>query len=80
MKNNWISLATRWSTVRRALMYSLIVGVILVVINHSDAFSSGDIPIHRIVRMSLTFFVPYLVSTFSSVGAFREMEGRSLKK
>jgi hypothetical protein len=72
----WLTLATRKAVVRRALLYAVIVGPILITINHYDAlFSgalfSGAIDATRAVKMAMTVVVPYLVSTFSSVSALR---------
>jgi hypothetical protein len=71
----WLRLALEPSIVRRALKCAVLVGSILVTINHGDAILRGDIDIGRMVRMGLTLVVPYLVSTFSSVGAIYELRG-----
>lgn len=52
-------------------MYAVIVGAILITINHSDAILRGDVDLSRALRMGLTCLVPYVVSTLSSVGALR---------
>lgn len=57
-----------------------IVGPILIAINHSDAILRGDISLPRFGRMLLTIFVPYAVSTVSSVAAFREQRRASAEK
>ncbi len=72
----WLVLAVQWPVVRRGLAYALIVGSILIFINHSDVLFNGDIPTDRALRMGLTVLVPYLVSTLSSVGAMRQVESR----
>lgn len=51
-----------------------VVAPILIIINHSDAILRGDITPGRLLRMALTFLVPYTVSTASSVAAIREQE------
>ncbi|MCI0656911.1 MAG: nitrate/nitrite transporter NrtS [Acidobacteria bacterium] len=56
---------------RRALKYALVVGAILVTINHGDALIHGQIGAGRILQMGLTVLVPYMVSTLSSVEAMR---------
>ena len=50
-------------------------GAILAVINHGDKMISGSIAGGDIVKIILTFVVPYLVSTLSSVLA--EIDRRS---
>lgn len=55
--------------VRRALWVAVVVGVVLVAINHADAIIRGDITMGRLVKIVTTVLVPYCVSTYSSVGA-----------
>jgi len=71
-----LSIASEPGVVKRALMYALIVGAILIIINHIDAILAGDIDAKRIVKMGLTVIVPYLVSTFSSVGAIQQFRSK----
>ena len=68
----WLVLATERRVVRRALKYAVVVGAVLIGINHGDALLRGDISIGRALKMLLTATVPYLVSTASSVGASME--------
>ncbi|HTQ50792.1 MAG TPA: nitrate/nitrite transporter NrtS [Candidatus Acidoferrales bacterium] len=69
-------LALRPSVVKRAHKYALVVGFILIAIHHSDAILSGHIMRGVWVKMLPTVMVPYVVSTFSSVGVLLEMRGR----
>lgn len=69
---SWTQLAFARPVVRRALKYAIIVGAILILINHSDAILRGDLPPARLFRMLLTIAVPYTVSTLSSVEAIRQ--------
>ena len=71
----WLRLALSGAMVRRALLYTIIVGSILILINHGDALVSGDVDATALIKMGLTVMVPYLVSTFSSVGAICELRG-----
>ncbi|MCH7709689.1 MAG: nitrate/nitrite transporter NrtS [Myxococcales bacterium] len=50
---------------------ALVVGPILIFINHGDSILQGEIGPVRALKMAFTMAVPYLVSTFSSVGALR---------
>ena len=68
-----LALALQPSVVKRALKYAVVVGAILITINHGDAILRGDLPPARLFRMGLTLLVPYVVSTLSSVGAMREI-------
>jgi len=71
--NEWFELATSPSVVRRASTYAVIVGTILITINHGDRILSGNLTGFRILQMGLTVMVPYCVSTLSSVQALRQM-------
>lgn len=63
-----LRIACERSVVRRATVYAVVVGAILITINHGDAILQRDIDGVRLAKMCLTVLVPYLVSTFSSVG------------
>lgn len=67
--SEWWTYAVARSTVRRALGSALVVGPILIAINHADALVHGEVSGGRILKMLLTFAVPYAVSTFSTVQA-----------
>jgi hypothetical protein len=70
----FFGLARSPRVVRRALLYAVVVGAILIAINHGDALLAGHVTAARWWKMSLTVVVPYAVSTLSSVGALRERE------
>ena len=69
----WLRIAFSGPVRRRAIKVALVVGAVLLAINHGDAILSGNIPLVRLLRMILTVFVPYAVSTVSSTGAILEM-------
>ena len=68
---SFMAVAVQPNIVRRALGYALVVGAILIAINHGDALLAGDISVGRALKMALTALVPYCVSTASSVSAIR---------
>lgn len=72
--HDWISLALDRHIVRRAALCALIVGTILIAINHGDALLAGELSPRRALQMGLTVLVPYCVSTVSSVGAVRSLQ------
>ncbi|RMF28144.1 MAG: hypothetical protein D6765_06440 [Bacteroidetes bacterium] len=74
MKSSVLAIALSPSVVRRALLFAAVVGPILCTINHFDVILSGEVDLLCMVKMGLTFLVPYCVSTFSSVGAIRRMQ------
>lgn len=65
-------LAFQPAVVRRACGYAVVVGAILIAINHGDAILAGELDATRWWKMGLTVLVPYTVSTLSSVGAMRQ--------
>ena len=68
----WCALICRKSVVFRGLKFCLVVGTILIAINHGDAILAGELTRTNYVKMGLTVIVPYLVSVLSSVGALVE--------
>ena len=67
----WLEVALSGAVVRRASGFLVVVGAILIAINHGDALVQGDVDGNRLVKMILTPLVPYMVSTLSSVSAIR---------
>jgi hypothetical protein len=57
--------------VRRALVTALIVGTVLTAINQGDRILGGDISAGVMVKMGLTYCVPYIVSISGALGAAR---------
>lgn len=72
---SYFEVATSRPVVSRALKYAVIVGAVLIVINHGDAILGGGVSGDRVAKMVLTVFVPYAVSTASSVAAILETQG-----
>ena len=75
--DEFFAVAFRWSVVRRALGFALVVGAVLVGINYGDAFlEQRALGAADWLKMGLTVCVPYVVSTLSSVAAIRD-QGRA---
>ena len=55
----------------RAVKVALVVGCVLVAINHGDALLAGNIDGTLMVKAALTFLVPFSVSVYSSAAAIR---------
>lgn len=72
--SQWFRVAGRPAIVRRAIAFAVVVGAILIGINHGDAILRGDVSTLRLCKMALTVVVPYAVSTLSSVAAVIEQE------
>ena len=58
----------------------MVVGAILIGINHGDAILHDQVSRGRLLRMGLTVIVPCLVSTLSSVAAIRGQAGPERKQ
>jgi len=65
----WLAVALERGIVLRACKYAVVVGAVLIAINHGDALLAGDVDARRLLKIGLTVLVPYVVSTLSSVGA-----------
>jgi len=70
---SFLAVAIQPRIVRRALGYAVVVGALLIAINHGDALLAGEISTGRSLKMLLTVLVPYCVSTASSVSAIRNL-------
>jgi hypothetical protein len=68
---SWLACACRRDVVRRGLRYAIVVGAVLITINHGAEIVRGDVTVGRALRIGLTLLVPYLVATFASVEAIR---------
>lgn len=64
----------RRETVRRAVTVAAVVGPILTTINQYEALISFDFSPRVILKIVLTFVVPYCVASFSSARAYMEHE------
>ncbi len=66
----------RQETVLRAIKVALVVGPVLIIINHHDAFLGLEFTQHLYIKIILTFLVPYCVSAYSSAQAYSADERR----
>ena len=65
----FVRCALKRSTVLRALGVAAVITPILVGVNQWDRMASGALDVRFLVKVALTFCVPYLVSTYSSARA-----------
>jgi hypothetical protein len=70
----WLAVAFEASVRKRALKVAFVVGSILAVINHGDVVLSGEATTMVLIKIALTFLVPYCVATFASVQAMRQKQ------
>lgn len=68
----WIRLAASAPVRKRAMKVALLVGVILATINYSDKIVAGTFVPRDLIKILMTFLVPYCVSTYSAVAALQE--------
>ena len=62
---------TYWPVCARAIRVALIIGTILLVINHADEFLRGQVTALVVAKVGLTYLVPFSVSTYSALAANR---------
>lgn len=77
---SWIDIAMLKSVRKRAFRVAIIVGIILMSINHGDKLLAGTVSSVDLFKIILTFFVPYSVSTYSSVLTYLEEKQTGIKE
>jgi hypothetical protein len=63
----WLETARRPEIVGRALRVAAVVGTILVAIHYTDRWLAGSLSRVDLLKIGLTYLVPYCVSTFTAV-------------
>jgi len=76
MINEWLNIALQKNILTRAIKVALVVGSILMLINHGDVILSNGLQIKEFIKITLTYFVPYCVSTYSSTEAVCAAENK----
>jgi len=72
----WLGIAMRRDIVLRGLKVGALIGTILVAINQGDLILSGQLDASAAWKISLTYLVPFCVSTYAGVEAIRKHENR----
>ena len=49
--------ASSWPVVRRASRFAVVVGAVLIAINHGNAIVGGEVSVGRVLQMGLTLLV-----------------------
>ena len=57
--------------VRRALITALVVGTVLMAINQGDVILRGDLRAAHLLKIPLTYVVPYAVTTWGALAVGR---------
>lgn len=76
MINIWFHIALQRNIVLRAFKLALVVGSILMLINHGDVMLNNELSQKGFVKIIITYFVPYCVSTYSSTEAICAIENK----
>ncbi|ENM5749121.1 nitrate/nitrite transporter NrtS [Vibrio mimicus] len=66
---DFIATAKTPSILKRSMKVAAIVGTVLMMINHGDVLLAGQIESERVLKILLTYMVPFCVSTQASVSA-----------
>jgi len=67
-----LKIACHPKVIATATRFSLIVGPVLVMINHGDSILQDSMSNEDWLKSALTMVVPYIVSTLSSISAYRD--------
>ena len=68
----WLSIARRPLVVKRSMKVALVVGTLLTLINQGSVLLAGQLSLDALLKILLTYCVPYIVSTYAAVGAIQE--------
>ncbi len=71
---DWLKIAFRKTVYVRAIKVALVVGTILVLINHGDTLLQGTFSAKTLFQIALTYLVPYGVSTYANVQGIRKTQ------
>ena len=69
-----LNIAKQPIVIRTATRFALIVGPILILINHGDKIMAGEMQQLDWLKCFITILVPYTVSTLSSISAYLACE------
>lgn len=75
-----MNLARRRDVVARAVRVALVVGTLLIIINYADRAIANNLTGVDLIKMVITYLVPYGVSTYSAVGALRAQQSAQADK
>jgi hypothetical protein len=74
-----LKIAKQPAVVRTATRFALVVGPILVMINHGDSIIAGEMTTIDWLKSALTMLVPYTVSTLSSISVYMSCQSNTDK-
>lgn len=68
---DWLDIALRPDVLARSTRIALVVGTVLALINHGDRILSLSFDAGSLLRIGLTYLVPFAVASWSAVQALR---------
>jgi hypothetical protein len=68
---SWLAVALRRDIFARSVRIALVVGSLLALINHGERIISGSLDSAAMVKICLTYLVPFGVATWSAVNTVR---------
>ena len=71
---SWLAVALRRDIVARSVRIALVVGSLLALINHGERIVSGSLDSGAVVKICLTYLVPFGVATWSAVNTVRNAQ------
>ncbi|MBI2962982.1 MAG: nitrate/nitrite transporter NrtS [Deltaproteobacteria bacterium] len=78
-RSRWRTVLRNWflpATVKHAIGVAAVVGPVLTVINQPEAVFALEFSPRVLLKIALTFLVPYSVSSYSSAHALTQAEAR----
>lgn len=63
----WLVITFKRDILIRSTKIALVVGTILALLNHGDKIVNAQVSLTDIFKMTITYLVPFCVSTYSSV-------------
>jgi len=73
-QESWLAVALRPAILKRGVKVGLVVGTTLAFINHGDKILSMALDGESLLKIGLTYLVPFCVSTWASVQTVRAGE------
>ena len=73
----WFKISTQTDVINRSLKVGFLVGTLLVIINQGNRLLAGEWSIEILLKIILTYVVPYCVATYAGVSAILDSKRRS---
>ncbi len=72
----FLELALSRTVVAAAIKVAILVGTVLAFINHGSDLMQMNITLEQVFKITITYLVPYCVSTYSSVRAIQSLSNK----